>query len=101
MPEVPDELLSQLVDLIDRLRAESGDFLGQPGDQQVWYNRGYANGMLLVLRRIVPVDRLGDRMPDDPGALAGHLALPWGRAYRHGEEMGTRETQDITGTRPL
>lgn len=101
MPKVPDELLRQLVDLIDRLRTEAGGFLDRPDDQQTWYNRDYANGMLLALCRLVPAERLGGRVPDDPGVLAGHLAMPWGKAYRHGEEMGSRETQDITGSPPL
>lgn len=98
MPELPDELLSQLVDLIDRLRLETRDFLDQPGDQQTWYNRGYANGMVLALQRLAGADRLDGRLPDDPDQLASHLALPWGRAYRHGEDRGGRETHEITGT---
>ena len=101
MPDVPDELLRQLVDLIDRLREEAAGFLDQPGDQQAWYNRGYANGVLLALHQLVPAGRLDKRMPDDPAVLAGHLALPWGRAYRHGETIGQRETHEITGTRKL
>lgn len=97
MPELPDELLNQLLELIDRLRDETQDFLEQAGDQQLWYNRGYANGMLLALRRLGQTDHLGQRQPDNIDELAGQLAMPWGKAYRHGEAMGSRETEEITG----
>lgn len=97
MPELPDELLSQLLDLIDRLRRETAGFLDQPGDQQTWYNRGYANGMVTTLMGLGRARQLGGREPDDPGLIAGHLAMPWGKAYRHGETMGSKETQEITG----
>lgn len=98
MSELPDELLCQLLDLIDRLRAETQDFLEELPDQQTWYNRGYANGMLLALRDMTSPDRLTGRLPDDPDRLGGHLAMPWGKAYRHGEQVGSRETHEITGT---
>lgn len=94
----PDELLTQLLDLVDRLRDDSADFLDAPGDQQLWYNRGYANGMVLALQRLGQGARLAGRRPDDAAQLAAHLALPWGRAYRHGETRGSDETFDITGT---
>jgi len=97
MPELSDELLDQLLDLIDRLRRESIGFLDAPGDQQVWYNRGYANGMVTTLGRLIQAERLGQRKPDDSRQLAAHLTMPWGKAYRHGESMGCKETEEITG----
>lgn len=100
MPELPDELLNQLLDLIDRLRGEAMGFLDEPGDQQTWYNRGYANGMVTTLGRLGQAGRLGGREPDDPDQLAGHLAMPWGKAYRHGETVGSKETEEITGNQP-
>ncbi len=98
MPDLPDELLHPLLDLIDRLRQESADFLAEPGDPQRWYNRGYANGMVIALRELGQGDRLDDRVIDDPVVLGGQIATPWGKAYRHGERMGSRETYEITGT---
>ena len=97
MTELPDELISQLLDLIDRLRDETADFLDDPGDQQQWYDRGYANGMLIALQRLGQAARLGDRMPDDEADLQGHIAMPWGKAYRHGESRGGAETYEISG----
>jgi len=57
MPDLPDELLQPLLDLIDRPRQESADLVAN-----------------------------------------GQTATPWGKAYRHGEQMGSRETYEITGT---
>jgi len=98
MQELPQDLLSQLLDLVDRLRRDTDDFLDQPSDQQAWYNRGYANGMLLALQGLNLAAELGGRRPDDASLLGAHLAMPWGRAYRHGQEMGSRETDEITGS---
>ena len=98
MSELPEALLHQLLDLIDQLRNDTRGFLDEPGDQQLWYNRGYANGMLLALQRLDQRQRLGGRVPDDPGQLGSHLAMPWGKAYQHGERMGVRETHEITGS---
>jgi hypothetical protein len=95
---VPEELLTQLIDLVDRLRDETDGFLDNPGDQQLWYNRGYANGMILALQRLGQSARLGDRRPDDPQALGGQLALAWGKAYQHGQSVGSKETHESTGS---
>lgn len=97
MTVLPDELLQQLLDLIDRLREETAGFLADPGDQQLWYNRGYANGMVRALAELGQVAALAGREPDDAEALGGHVAMAWGKAYRHGEEMGSKETYQITG----
>jgi len=95
--ELPDELIEQLLELCDSLREETRTFLDEPGDQQVWYNRGYANGMLAALQRLGQAHRLADRSLDDIDEIGGQFAMPWGKAYRHGEAMGSRETHEITG----
>ena len=94
---LPGELLLQLVELIDRLRDETAEFLDHPGDQQSWYNHGYANGMVLALHHLGQAECLGGRHPDDPERLGGNPAPPWGKAYRHGESRGREETHEITG----
>lgn len=96
--EPPHEVIEQLVALIDSLREETGGFLDTPGDQQSWYNRGYANGILIALQRLGQAHRLGDRRADDANTIGDQFAMPWGKAYRHGESMGSRETHEITGT---
>jgi len=102
MPELPDELLDQLLDLIERLYGESEGFQATPDDQQLWYNRGYANGIIKALQDLGQEQALGRLREIDPeGVIGGHQALPWGQAYLHGFDMGERETHEITeqGTR--
>ena len=102
MPQVPPELLDQLLALIERLYGETEGFLSAPDDQQLWYNRGYANGMVKALRELGQEAGLARLDGIDPDAvIAGHEPLPWGKAYRHGFETGERETHEITeqGTR--
>lgn len=95
MVEIAPELHVQLLALVDRLRVESADFVGQPGDAQLWYTRGYANGMLKALVELGDTE-LGGRVPDDEVQLAAHQVMAWGKAYRHGEQIGHRETFEIT-----
>lgn len=97
MPELPEELMDQLVDLVDRLRDETSGFLDTPGDQQLWYNRGYANGMVLALLALGQAGRLGQRRPDEDSLLQSHRVMVWGKAYRHGEKTGHDETHEISG----
>lgn len=98
MSQVPDELLEQLCELIERLRAESADFEQRHEDGQLWYNRGYANGMVLALQNLCEAKLPCGQQPDDPQILQGHEVMAWGKAYRHGESMGQRETYEITGS---
>jgi hypothetical protein len=98
--DLPDNLVIQLLELIDRLREETAGFAEQHADQQQWYDRGYANGMVLALQRLGQQAALATRCADDPALLQAQVSMPWGRAYRHGEEVGSRETHEITGTQP-
>ena len=97
MNELPEELLRQLVDLIDQLRLESSGLVQEPGDLQGWYNRGYANGMVRALEALGQADILGERVCDSDELMRAQVSMPWGKAYRHGEEVGRRETYQIIG----
>ena len=94
---LPHELLDQLVQLVTQLRADSADFLLQQEDAQLWYNRGYANGVVRGLAALLNEDRPAGLEPDDENELAGQALMPWGKAYRHGESMGEQETYEIAG----
>ncbi len=97
MSQIPPELLDRLCRLARRLREESADFQEHHEDGQRWYNRGYANGMLKALARLLDDPAPCGETPDDEALLQAHQVMAWGRAYRHGEEMGERETLEITG----
>ena len=98
MAELSSELVRQLISLIDELRGSTAGFLDHADDQQMWYDRGYANGIVLALQALGQTEYLEDRLPDNIAELDVHLPMTWGKAYRHGETMGSRETYEITGT---
>jgi hypothetical protein len=95
MPQVPQELLDRLIALVVQLRAESESFLEEHQDAQQWYNRGYANGMVRGLAKLLDEEQPGGLQLDDEADLAGHEVMAWGKAYRHGEAMGEKETYEI------
>ncbi len=92
------ELVQNLIELIDRLYGETVGFLDQPDDQQLWYNRGYANGMVKVLDGAGYDCRLRETVDPDPEEMIeGQEMMPWGKAYAHGFEMGERECGEVIG----
>ncbi len=95
-------LLDELLAIAERLYQETEGFLDRPEDQQLWYNRGYANGMLHTLHALGYAPYFGTRMqdPDAKDLIAGHELMPWGRAWQHGFEMGERETREVLAPAP-
>lgn len=92
--------LERLLALIERLQAETEGFFDQPEQEQLWYNRGYANGMIGALRALGYAESLTGRIQADaPDLLAGCELLRWGRAYLHGQETGERETHEVLSPR--
>jgi hypothetical protein len=86
-------LLDQLRALIAKLSAETEGYLDRQDDPQLWYNRGYANGMVAALGA---AGFGGQAAVDDPYETArdqGHL--PWGKAYEHGRGNGWKETCEV------
>lgn len=94
----PDTILAKLLTLIGDLYEDTEEFLERSDDAQLWYDRGYANGMIEALRALghgAEIERLVE--PDDPAVIAEQRLLPWGKAYTHGYEKGWRETHDVMG----
>ena len=88
--------LDQLIELAIRLQTEAGDFLEHPEEQQEWYNRGYANGVVTALNELGYAEYIRDRVSADAeDLLAEHKMLAWGQAYQHGMEMGNKETREV------
>ena len=91
-------VLQRLINIVEHLYLETAGFLDNGDNQQHWYNRGYANGIIQQLddfgyRRYVETNTVPD--PDD--IITGHEFMAWGKAYRHGMEMGMKETRDVIG----
>ncbi len=101
LPGRTRQLIDQLTGIVKQLQEETEDFLDQADDQQLWYNRGYANGIVSALDALgysAVIDNMISRDPED--IIRGHEALPWGQAYKHGTEMGEKETREVIGPAP-
>ena len=91
-------MLDRLLAIIRRLQAETAGFESNPHDQQAWYNRGYAQGMILALRDLGYGDARAGIEADDQGLLDGGVeVMAWGQAYRHGLETGDKESREVLG----
>lgn len=89
-------VLPRLLELICDLYDDTQGFLERTDDLQLWYNRGYANGMIHALGRLGYARHIDAVLAADADDLiAGRELLPWGKAYRHGLEMGEKETRDV------
>jgi hypothetical protein len=91
-------LLQRLLPVVADLYNEVANLSQGDGDLQLWYNRGYADGMVKAMRQLgysAELDVMTSPVPmevDDTAAF-----LPWGKAYRHGFEMGEQETREVLG----
>lgn len=95
-PSPVEAILERLLALIERLHAETEGFYDQPEQEQLWYNRGYANGMIGALHTLGYGDAVRTRVHADAADLLdGCELLSWGRAYLHGQETGVRETHEV------
>ncbi len=88
--------LQRLINIVDRLYLETAGFLENGDNQQHWYNRGYANGVVEQLSRLGYRGYVEDNIvPDPDNIIEGHEFWDWGKAYQHGMEMGMKETLDV------
>ncbi|MEN8180346.1 MAG: hypothetical protein ABFS39_17240 [Pseudomonadota bacterium] len=89
-------ILQRLLQLVQQLYTETEGLAESESDLQLWYNRGYANGMIRALREKNQDDQLLDLInADRDDYLTNQEFLPWGKAYRHGFEMGEKETREV------
>lgn len=91
-------VLQKLLGIVERLYLETSGFLDNGDNQQHWYNRGYANGIIRRLTEYGYRDYIeANTVPDAEDIIAGHEFWAWGKAYQHGMEMGMQETADVIG----
>jgi hypothetical protein len=96
------DILRQLLQLLAELTADSEGYLEREDDAQLWYNRGYANGIAAALTELGHGEAVARTVEPDPYERArDQQHLPWGKAYEHGREMGTRETDEIMSIDPV
>lgn len=98
LPKAQMHTLQYLLDLIERLYQETEGFAEEFDDGQPWYNRGYANGMVAALTSLGYRAFVDARLRiDKPDVLAGHEIMAWGKAYRHGFDVGAKDVGDVIG----
>lgn len=76
-----DTLLPRLLELICDLYEDSQGFLDRTNDAQLWYNRGYANGVIQALPSLGYARHVASALESDGSdPIAGQETLPWGKA---------------------
>jgi hypothetical protein len=91
-------LFERLLPVVIDLYSETAELSQGDGDLQLWYNRGYADGMVKAMRRLGYAARLdGVAIPAPLASEEAEAFLAWGKAYRHGLEMGEKETLEAFG----
>ena len=87
-------VVARLADLANELMQTSAQFLEQPNDLQLWYNRGYANGILNAFTQAgITIEGLAH--PDPDSQWAEHRFMAWGQAFIHGQTKGHNEAREI------
>ena len=82
-------------EVIERLYQETDGYADNPADAQLWYNRGYANGMVAYFRAQGHEAQLPALAFDAPDVYAQERVMEWHKAYHHGFEMGQKETGEV------
>lgn len=88
--------IEQLAGLVDRLYTETSDYIDNPSDAQLWYNRGYANGVVSFLCAQGFADKLQHVKLDAADVHKDEQMMAWHKAYHHGFEMGERESAEVS-----
>ena len=90
------KVVPRILELICERYDGSEGFLERTDDAQLWYNRGYTNGVIHT-----PGDPGYGRQvavsldPDAEDLISRQEGFPWGRAYGHGWEMGKKEAREV------
>lgn len=90
-------VIDKLAELVERLYQESESYVDNPSDAQLWYNRGYANGIAAFLNAQNHADKIKHLNLDAEDLYSGEQIMEWHKAYHHGFEMGSRESKEVTG----
>jgi len=88
-------VIEQLASLVERLYKETAGYIDNPADAQIWYNRGYANGVARFLSDRGYKQALQKIPLDDLNIHSKEQIMAWHKAYHHGFEMGARESSEV------
>ncbi len=88
-------VVTTLAEVIERLYQETDGYADNPSEAQLWYNRGYANGMVACFRARGHEAQLPELKLDAPDVHDMERVMEWHKAYHHGFEMGQNETTEV------
>ena len=88
-------VIDKLTELVEQLYEESENYSDNPSDVQLWYNRGYANGIAVCLNAQGYADKINHLNLDADDLYNGERVMEWHKAYHHGFEMGLRESEEV------
>lgn len=88
-------VIDKLVGLVEKLYVETEGYADNPSDAQLWYNRGYANGVAAYFCNNGFADKLNHLQLDDDAMYKTDHVMEWFKAYHHGFEMGERESGEV------
>ena len=74
---------------------ESAGYEQNPSDVQLWYNRGYANGVVTLLIAHGYGDTMKHLQLDAEDLYRNEQVMEWHKAYHHGFEMGSKESKEV------
>lgn len=90
------EIIAKLSEVVIELYNETMNYETNPTDVQLWYNRGYANGVAAALRENDQSEALeGFLSLDKENLYTFDRVMEWHKAYHHGYEMGRNESVDV------
>ena len=89
------DVIDKLAGLVDRLYTETHEYRDNPSDAQLWYNRGYANGVVAYFKKNGFIEKLNHLVLDENELYKNEKIMEWHKAYHHGFEMGERESGEV------
>ena len=98
MNQQQKQLVEKLNTLVHTLGTESAAYLDSLEDHQLWYNRGYADGVARALQELELTQT--NHAILSPQELAQHRWMPWGKAYQHGNDKGYQEAYEVLALKP-
>jgi hypothetical protein len=94
--QMSEEIFQRLLQVVQDLYAETESLTQSDGELQLWYNRGYADGMVEAMHASgYQLQLQAAGVVIDKTLILDQEFLPWGKAYRHGFEMGEKEAGEV------
>jgi len=91
-------VIDKLAGLVEKLYAETEGYADNPADAQLWYNRGYANGVVAYFNHNGLAEKLSYLQLEGSNLYNTERVMEWHKAYHHGFEMGERESAEVLST---